>query len=206
MDQFTRSILLMFVLLNPFILSVYLIDVIRDLTFPILARHLIRAAIVSLVAFWTFAILGDAVFEDVLQLRFPSFLIFGGVTFLIIGIRLILGGGPPMEGLRPDSAGISGAIAMPLMIGPGTISASVVTGSRLPQGQAILSILIAVVAMTVSILVFKMVHDYVRDRNEPLVHKYLEVAGRMTTLFTGSFAIEKNMNGLQGWLQIFATT
>ncbi len=203
MDQFTESLLLMLVLLNPFILSVYLIDLIRELEFGILARYLVRAALISLVVFWTFALVGDRIFEDVMQVRFPSFLMFGGVTFLIIGIRLILGMGPSIEGLRPDATGISGAIAMPLLIGPGTISASVLAGSRLPRIQAVLAILIAVAVMTVAILAFKKLHDYVRRHNEPLVQKYLEVAGRVTALFTGSFAIEMIMNGLRGWMDIF---
>jgi multiple antibiotic resistance protein len=153
--------------------------------------------------FWGFAVMGDTVFEEVLQVRFASFLIFGGVTFLIIGIRLIMGMGPAMVGLQPESTGISGAIAMPLLIGPGTISASVLAGSRLPWLEAVLAILIAVAAMTIAIILFKKVHDYVRRRNEPLVHKYLEVAGRVTALFTGSFAIEMIMNGLQVWIAVF---
>lgn len=203
MDQFTESLLLMLVLLNPFILSVYLSDLIRGLDFLVLAQYILRAAAVSLLVFWTFALVGDAIFEDVLQVRFSSFLIFGGVTFLIIGIRLILGMGPSIEALRPEATGISGAIAMPLLIGPGTISASVLAGSRLSRPQAMLAIVVAVAVMTAAILVFKRLHDYVRRRNEPLVQKYLEIAGRATALFTGSFAIEMIMNGLRGWLEIF---
>jgi len=198
-DVFIESFLLMLVLLNPFILSVYLIDLVRELEFRVLAQHMVRATSISVVIFWVFALLGDTIFENVLRVRFSSFMIFGGITFLIIGIRLMMGLGPAMEGLRPLSTGISGAIAMPLMIGPGTISASVLAGNRLGGFQACLAILAALTLVTLAILAFKWVHDYVRQRNEALIQKYMEIAGRVTALFAGSFAIEMIMRGLEGW-------
>lgn len=201
MDTFTKSVLLLFVLLNPFILSVYLRDVVAGLGFWRLAGHLVRGGLISLGVFLAFAWAGDAVFEDVLQVRFSSFLIFGGVTFLLIGIRLIVGVGPPVEALRADSDRISGGIAMPLMVGPGTISASVLAGSRLPRVEAGVAIAIALFLAVAAILVFKALHDWVRSRNEALVRRYTEVAGRATALFTGSFAVEMILNGLEGWLR-----
>jgi multiple antibiotic resistance protein len=202
MDQFKESLLLLLVLLNPFILSVYLIHLVREMEFRILAQHIVRAAVISMFVFWAFAFLGDAIFEDVLQLRFASFLIFGGITFLLIGIRLILGTGPAVQGLQPSSGSISGAIAMPLIIGPGTISASVLAGSSLSKLSAAAAIALALVIMTIAILLFKALHDYVRERNEPLIQKYMEIAGRATALFVGSFAIEMIMTGLQTWAGI----
>jgi multiple antibiotic resistance protein len=112
MEMFLKSSLLLFVLLNPFIMSVYLIELIKGMTFGDFARQLVRAAVISYAVFLVFAWAGESVFEDVLQVRFISFMIFGGVTFLIIGIRMILGVGAPVESLRPRGKEISGAIAM----------------------------------------------------------------------------------------------
>lgn len=200
MDSFTKSTLLLFVLLNPFILSVYLGDLVTSLDFSRFAGHIVRASAISLIVFLLFAWEGNAIFEDVLQVRFSSFLVFGGITFLIVGVRLILGLGPPVETLRPESEEISASIAMPLMVGPGTISASVLAGSRLDPAAAAFAILVALSGATVAILLFKRLHDYVRSRNERLVRRYAELAGRITALFTGSFAIEMILNGIQGWL------
>jgi multiple antibiotic resistance protein len=201
MDDFTRSCLLLFVLLNPFTMSVYLRDVLRGLDFAPLAHQLLRAGAISFVVFALFATVGDVIFEDVLQVRFSSFLIFGGITFLIIGIRLIAGSGPAVAGLRVDGDQVSSAIAMPFIVGPGTISASVLAGSRLHPALAVLAIFIALTTALSAILIVKRLHDHVQKRNEKLVQRYTEIAGRVTALFTGSFAIEMILNGVASWLK-----
>lgn len=200
MDTFSRSLLLLFVLLNPFIMSVYLMELVKGLTFSYFARQLIRAGMISFTIFLLFAWTGDAVFENVMQVRFSSFLIFGGITFLIAGIRLILGVGPPIQALRPESGQVSAAIAMPFMVGPGTISASVVIGSRLNFPMAASAIGLALLFSVAAILLIKILHDFFRNRNEPLVQRYSEIAGRVTALFVGSFAVEMIFTGIERWL------
>lgn len=205
MDDFTRSCLLLFVLLNPFTMSVYLADLVKRLDAAALAQQLVRAAIVSFAVFAIFAVAGDRIFEDILQVRFSSFQIFGGVTFLIIGIRLIAGSGSPVDGLEPGRKNLSGTIAMPFIVGPGTISASVIAGSNLPVALALVSIFIALSVAMAAILLVKSLHDAARKRDEGLVERYTEVAGRATALFTGSFAIEMILSGIASWLEALHT-
>jgi multiple antibiotic resistance protein len=107
MEIFTKTFLLFLVLLNPFTLSIYLVEVIKALDFFRFSKLLLWASFISLFAFVGFALAGDALFEKIFQVRFASFQIFGGITFLIIGIRLILGMGPAIEALREDSSGKS---------------------------------------------------------------------------------------------------
>ncbi len=202
MDVFTKTFLLLLVLLNPFTMSIYLLEIVKAFEFPAFSRLLFRASVLSLVAFVVFALAGDAIFEQVLQVRFASFQIFGGITFLIIGIRLILGIGPPMEALRPDSTHLSGAIAMPLIVGPGTISASVFAGSRLDPGWASLCIGLALGVAILGILLFKYLHDQAVKYGKNYLQRYTSIAGRVTALFTGSFAIELIFKGVDGWLPI----
>jgi len=47
-------------------------------------------------------------------------------------------------------------------------------------------------------------HDIVRPGNEVLVRPYVEIAGRVTTLLVGTFAIEMIMQGLSAWIGILA--
>jgi multiple antibiotic resistance protein len=202
MDDFIKTSLMLFVLINPFILSVYLIELIKGMEFKALSGQLVRAGLISYTVFLLFAWAGEAVFEDVLQIRFLSFMIFGGVTFLIVGVRLILGIGPPVEALRPQSGELSGAIAMPFIVGPGTISASVLAGSRLTYFDAALAIGLALVVAIVSIILLKKIHDVVHARDERYVARYMGIAGRVTALFTGSFAIELILKGVERWLAL----
>lgn len=204
MDAFTRSFLLLFVLLNPFILSVYLLSLVRTLSLRRFVDHLTRAGLISLLVFVTFAWAGEAIFEDVLQVRFAAFLVFGGITFLLIGIRLILGLGPPVDLPSPETGRTSASIAVPFLIGPGTISASVLSGTRLPPMLAAGAILLAMLAAIGSVILIKIIHDYVSSRNERLVRRYSEIAGRATALFTGAFAIEMIFTGLERWSFVLA--
>jgi multiple antibiotic resistance protein len=200
MDPFSRSFLMFFVLLNPFIMTTYLADLVKEMAFGDFARQLVRAGAISLGVFVLFAWGGDRVFENVLQIRFFAFLIFGGITFLIIGIRLISGLSPGVVGERPERRAAAASIAMPFLVGPGTISASVLAGSRLDFPLAVIAITLALLAAILAILVLKRVHDLLRTHNEPLLHRYTEIAGRVTALFTGSFAIDMILRGFESWM------
>lgn len=208
MEIFTKTFLLFLVLLNPFTLSIYLLGVIKALNFIQFSKQIFWASFMSLLAFVSFALAGDALFERVFQVRFASFQVFGGITFLIIGIRLILGTGPPMEALRTDSSQsqLSGAIAMPFIVGPGTISASVLAGSRLDPLLACLCIGLALFVAILAILLFKFIYDHALSRNDTYLQRYLGIAGRVTALFTGSFAIELIFKGIEGWLPLLNGT
>ena len=63
-----------------------------------------------------------------LHARFESFQIFGGLIFLVIGYRYVFEGADTIGVMRGAPNHLAGTIAMPFMIGPGTISASVITG------------------------------------------------------------------------------
>jgi len=202
MEQFSKSALLLFVLLNPFLMSVYLGELIKGMPFQGFSRQLIHAGLISYVVFLLFAWGGEAIFQDVLQVRFLSFMIFGGITFLVIGIRMILGVGAPVESLRPFKEELSSAIAMPFIVGPGTITASVLAGSRMQFGIAAGAIALGLVAAIGAILGVKWIYDIVQTRKEAYVSRYMDIAGRVTALFTGAFAIELILKGAERWLHL----
>jgi small neutral amino acid transporter SnatA (MarC family) len=193
--------LLLFALLNPFLMSVYLIDLITDLPRPVFVRVLARGALVSAVVFSVFAWSGDAIFSDVLHVRFASFQVFGGIIFLAIGVRFVFSGADAMRAMRGKVEHIAGSIAMPFMIGPGTVSASVVAGARLPVVDAV-AVIFATLAVTVALVAaIKLAHDYLKDTNARLVDRYVEIVGRISALLIGTFAIEMIFEGVGTWLQ-----
>jgi small neutral amino acid transporter SnatA (MarC family) len=156
---------------------------------------MVRAHIISGIAFVVFAITGEGIFENIFNVRFGAFLIFGGIIFLWIGIQSVFTGKFILIETRGDPEHIAGSIAMPFMIAPGTLSASVLIGSSLPAPRAAIAILIAVSLSLVSIIVFKLIHDPLQKRNERLLNRYVEVAGRVVALFTGTYAIEMIARG-----------
>lgn len=203
MAEILQNASLLLVLLNPFLLVVYLIDMVERLDPVSFTKVLVRASVISLVVFWVFAVVGDAVFSEILQARFASFQIFGGIVFLLIGLQFVFQGPRALQFLRGDSEHLGGAIAMPVMIGPGTLSASVLIGERLGRGPSLLAILFAL-GVTVGVIVgLKWLHDWVRPRREPLVERYIEIAGRISALIVGTVAIEMVMQGARSWAASF---
>ena len=202
MSEFIQASMLLFILLNPFLMVVYLLDVFEKLPPETFRRVLLRAGAISFLVFSLFALLGDFLFRDVLQAQFASFQVFGGIIFLLIGLQFLFQGNSAIAALRGESQHIAGAIAMPIMIGPGTIGASILIGKRLSQFNAVLAVGAAVLTSVLVIILLKYLHDYVRERNEKLVDRYIEIVGRAMALVVGTFAVEMIMRGLQGWREV----
>ena len=203
MTEFIQSGMLLFLLLNPFLVIVYLVDVVQKLDGAQFSRVMIRAGLIAGAVFISFALLGDAIFTRFMQVEFASFQIFGGIIFLLIGIQFVFRGPTAIEILRGESQHIAGAIAMPVLIGPGTISASVVIGKHLEPLAACAAVLISVIVCIVTIMLLKSLHDIVRPRREALIQRYIEIAGRITALFVGTVAIDMIMQGFRAWLTKF---
>lgn len=194
--EWLKASSILFVLLNPFLISIYLISLIRDLSLREFMKVMIRAHVISGIVFVIFAITGEGIFENIFNVRFGAFLIFGGIIFLWIGIQSIFSGQVVLIETRGDPEHIAGSIAMPFMIAPGTISASVLIGSSLPALSATFAIAIAISCSLASIIVFKLIHDPLKKRNERLLNRYVEVVGRVVALFTGTYAIEMIARGV----------
>lgn len=201
-DIFSSATLLLF-LLNPFLIIVYLIDMVEKMNRYQFARVLSRAGIIAGCVFCLFAILGDVIFSSVLHAEFASFQIFGGVIFLLIGVQFVFRGPTAIKILRGQSAHIAGAIAMPVLIGPGTISASVIIGEKHNPLTAVLIIILTVFLSILLIYLLKTLFDFVRPRHEELVQRYMEITGRITALYVGTVSVEMIMRGILAWADKF---
>lgn len=181
-------------------MSIYLLDLILTMDSKAFLKVLTRAAVIATVAFIIITIVGEALFTDILQVRFESFQLFGGIVFLIIGLRFVFQGAQALASVRGEAEHLAGSIAMPFMIGPGTVSAAVVVGSHhsAPVSAAILASVMVVTVITLYGL--KCVHDYVKKRNARLISRYIEVVGRISALLSGTIAVEMILTGLDRWL------
>ena len=203
MIDFFKSTTLLLTLLNPFLVIIYLVDVVQKLKQKQFHRVLVRAALIAITVFCSFAILGDTIFTGLMQVEFASFQIFGGIIFLLIGIQFVFRGPAAIEFLRGESEHIAGSIAMPVLIGPGTISASVVIGKSHDPLMACAAVVIAVVTCLFIISLLKSLHDRVRPTREALIERYIMIAGRITALYVGTVAIDMIMQGLRTWVHKF---
>jgi len=202
MSEIFRSSLFLLVLLNPFLVIVYLIDALQKLSRQRFQFVIIRAGMISFIFFCLFAILGDSIFRDIVQANFASFQIFGGVVFLLIALQFVFKGGSAIKSLRGESKHIIGSIVMPVLIGPGTISYSIIIGKKHEPLVAFLAIFIAIFVTVSVMIILKLVYDYIQERNAELIQRYFEVAGRILALIVGTISVEMIMLGIQQWVTI----
>lgn len=195
------STILLIVLLNPFLLCIYLLDMIQEMDLRTFSRTMTSTGAVSSLIYIGFAIAGDTLFTLIFKVRYESFLMFGGVVFLLVSIRLVMSGSLALRGLRGSAPSTSDGVALPFMIGPGTISACIVAGSRLPIPMACLAIVFSVIVCIVSIIVLKWIHDMIRKRHEPLMERYMDMVGRIMALLTGTIAVDMILSGLDRWMK-----
>lgn len=204
MVDFLNSLTLLLILLNPFLVIVYLMELVQDLDLATFSRVLVRGGMISSAVFIFFALLGDAVFKEFLHAEFASFQIFGGIIFLIIGINFMIKGNRAIEALRGPPEHIAGSIAMPILVGPATVSASVMVGQMLSKTLTVIAVISAVGICVLVMICLKILHDYVKPRNEALVQRYIEIMGRILALIVGIFAVEMIMQGLLVWIRRIA--
>jgi multiple antibiotic resistance protein len=196
---------LLLVLLNPFLLSIYLVELMDRLDAKTFRNVLVRGTLVSGAVFAIFALTGDAFFRSVLQVRFASFLIFGGVLFLFISVRFVLDGRGALFAFRGEPEHVAGAIAMPFMIGPGTVSASIFAGARLPLPAAFFSIALGLFVSVVIVLTFRSIHLKLSSSRARLANRYVDLIGRISALVLGTVAVDMILNGLGMWIGTLST-
>ena len=203
MIEIAKSAALLLVLLNPFLLIVYLTDIVEKLNQKDFNQVLLRAWIIASVVFSIFAILGDVIFVRFMQVEFASFQIFGGIVFLLIGLQFVFRGPTAVEILQGESKHLAGAVAMPVFIGPGTISASVIIGKKHDPLVACLIVIGMVLFCATVLALLKWLHDVVKPRREAIVQRYIEITGRVTALIVGTIAVDMIMRGISSWTSKF---
>ncbi|MEX0791952.1 MAG: MarC family protein [Pirellulaceae bacterium] len=198
--DFTNAVILLLVLLNPFLMCVYLLDLVQHLDGRTFRKTMTRAGIISGVVYIGFAAAGDQMFSKVFNVRYESFLIFGGIVFLLVSIKLVTSGSGALRDLRGGAEHVSEGVALPFMIGPGTISASILAGASQTMTKASIAIIFAVAVSVFFVILLKHLHDYVRTKHEPLLERYLDTIGRISALLMGTIAVDMLLRGLNMWL------
>ncbi|WP_104473230.1 MarC family protein [Acinetobacter indicus] len=201
MSESLHAFALFFSLLNPFLMSIYMLGIIRNSEARVFNRALIQGSLISFVVFILFAKTGEAFFHDVLHVRFESFQIFGGIIFLVIGYRYVFEGADTIGVMRGAPHHLAGTIAMPFMIGPGTISAAVITGIQLSLWQLVLVIFVTLFLTCSLLILMKYAHDHLQHKHSNYIDLYVDIVGRLAALLIGTIAIDMIVTGVSGIMQ-----
>lgn len=195
-SPFISTFILFFSLLNPFLMSIYMIGLIRHTDTRVFNKALIQGGLIAYVVFLLFAWGGEAIFNRYLNVRFESFLIFGGLIFLVIGYRYVFQGADTIGEMRGAPEHLAGTVAMPFMIGPGTISAAVVTGMSMSLVEAAIVIALVLFLSCSVLIAMKFSHDHLRYSHAKYIDRYFDIVGRLAALLIGTIAVDMIVNGV----------
>lgn len=186
------------VLLNPFALFVYLLPLKRELGMQSFVQILIRASLISFVIYAAFALLGERIFTELLQIDFESFRIFGGVVVASFALSFILQGKRSMITTRGELSMIAAEVALPFIVGAATITLSILIGKRLESVNALMTI---GGAMTISGLIIYGLARLRQSLKSPLLDvfdKNMEILLRINGFFVGAIGIDLIVTGIRG--------
>ncbi|MCZ1178260.1 MarC family protein [Acinetobacter pittii] len=195
-SPFISTFILFFSLLNPFLMSIYMIGLIRHTDTKVFNKALIQGGLIAYAVFLLFAWGGEAIFNRYLNVRFESFQIFGGLIFLVIGYRYVFQGADTIGEMRGAPEHLAGTVAMPFMIGPGTISAAVVTGMSMSLVEAAIVIALVLFLSCSVLIAMKFSHDHLRYSHAKYIDRYFDIVGRLAALLIGTIAVDMIVNGV----------
>lgn len=192
-----EAIISFLVLLNPIAMFIFLQPVIRRLSPKELMLVLAKASLAALAIFVFFALVGDIFFQKILQVQFDSFRIFGGLIITYLSFVMIVQGKRSFIMYNEDHSVISSEIVMPLMVGAGTISLSVLMGKSFGKTETVVALTL-VIAITYTLIAgLTLLRHGIVKQFEKAFDKNMDMALRLIAFFAGTIGLNMVVVGIQ---------
>lgn len=185
------------VLLSPFALFLYLKPIMKDLSHREFLIVLLKANIISYIIFFIFLASGDFIFNNVLNIRFESFRIFGGIIIFSIAYLFIMKGQRGFFQLKGSLDDLAAEIALPFLVGAATISLTILMSHKfsLLTGSILLFCILAI--NFIVILLLKYLRDRITKQKFKIAFdKNLEILLRLNGFFIGAIGINMVIRGI----------
>ncbi|WP_439882144.1 MarC family protein [Pontibacter sp. MBLB2868] len=185
------------VMLNPFALFLYLKPVMHDLSDADFRAVFLKASLISFFIFLVFLLFGDVVFEKVFRINFESFRIFGGIVLFSLAYIFIVQGKKAFIQIKGDLHDLASEIALPFMVGAGTISLTILMSEQLVLWQGVLSLVLIMLINYLSIMGMKQMRRGMRSKRvQTAFDKNMELLLRINGFFVGAIGIDMVVTGI----------
>jgi multiple antibiotic resistance protein len=179
------------VMINPFALFLYLRPVMIDLKPDRFRRVMLRASLISLVMFLIFVGTGNTLFTEILNVRFHSFRLFGGIVIFSFAYLFIVKGEAALIQTREDLTELASGIALPFMVGAGTISLATLMGNQLGFWRAALALIIILVVNFGIIMTLKLIREEIpRPGFQVAFDKVMAIFLRVNGFLLGAIGVD----------------
>ncbi len=185
----TKSIISLFIIVDPFGNIPIFIGLTEKIGREERKKIFHTATLAGLVLLLAFAIAGKEIL-NIFGITLQSFMIAGGILLLIIAIRILIAGGWE-EHITPESVGVV-PIAVPLLVGPGAITSTIL---NLQENGILVTVISVMIVFTVVWLILRFIEPIYRM----LGRVGSTIIARVMALLIAAIAVQYIINGLQSW-------
>ena len=157
---------------------------------------MIAASIISFLIYAVCAIFGQRLFE-VLQVDFEAFRIFGGIVLVSFALSFILQGKKSMIKTRGEIGNIASEVALPFIVGAGTITQSILIGESLSAARGTLAIALVMAINFVSVASLLLFRDYLPKKYRVNFDKNAEILLRLNGFIVGAYGVDLIVIGIK---------
>ena len=185
------------VMLNPFALFLYLKPVMKDLSDADFRSVFLKASIISFSIYLVFLLFGDLVFQKVFRINFESFRIFGGIVLFSFSYMFIVQGKKAFIQIKGDLHDLASEIALPFMVGAGTISLTVLMSEQLELWQGAVALALIMLINYLTIMGLKQVRRTMPSQKFQIAFdKIMELLLRVNGFFLGAIGVDMVVTGV----------
>ena len=193
-------ILAFLAILNPFALFLYLRPTMKDLPLSAYAEAIVKASMISLSIFLIFIVFHDFLFDTLFKIEFDAFRIFGGIILFSFAFLFIVKGQKAFIQLKGNVDDLAAEIALPYMVGAGTISLAIL----LREDHGLLTagwLLFVIMAIHTLILVgLQYLRSNIENKPGRLAFDYvMEILLRISGFFLGAIGINMVLVGIRAF-------
>ncbi len=198
MINMLKTILSFIVMMNPFALFLYLTPIMKELKNKEFQFVLIKASIISFFIILFFILTGDFIFNILFQIEFNSFRIFGGIVIFSFAYFYIVKGQKALIQLRGSLDDLAAEIAMPFMVGAGTISIAIIAAEDHSLTENMIILPLILIINFIIIIGLKKIRDHIMKKRKRIAFdKSMGILLRLTGFFVGAIGIDMILNGIQ---------
>jgi len=186
-EAIVRAAIILFVIMDPFASMPVFLSLSKRVHSSRKGMAVNKAALVAGLLLITFTLAGPP-FLSLIGVTMQSFMIGGGIMLLLISILMVLGMRyGQVDERRMDVAAV--LIAIPLMTGPGSMTAAIILASTYGIENAIIAILLATIGMRIILRGSGAIYNKIG-------HSGIELLSRISGLLLAAIAVEYIRIGL----------
>lgn len=192
-----NEIIPILVMINPIGLFLYLYPIRQELSRHDFIKVLIKATLISYFILVVFFFSGNFLFEKVFQINFESFRIFGGIVIFSFSYIFIVKGQKAFIHMKEDLDDLASEIALPFMVGAGTLSLTILLSHNVSGLNGVLYLLIALLLAFLIIIVLNIFRDKIpKEKWRIAFDKNMEVLLRLNGFFIGAIGVNMIIGGI----------